>query len=64
MKLPEYDNRPPAGTPLYSDPDSGTREAKGLMLAIVGIIALLCFFIFGIGGSIKLLVDVLRSIFH
>ena len=40
MKLPEYDNRPPSGTPLYSDPDSGSGLRFGLwaLLAVVLVI--------------------------
>lgn len=61
MKLPEYDNRPPAGTPLYTDPrDSGWDDIKFPLLLVgltLGVIASVVFFFTGIA-------DLLRDLFN
>jgi hypothetical protein len=64
MKLPQYDNRPQPGQPLYSDPSADEREAKGTLLAVVGILCFIGFLIFGIGGGATLLLSFLRGLLH
>lgn len=55
MKLPEYDDRPAPGTPLYESPSNGSRreDAKFTFLGIalpIGI--LICF---AVAGALLLL---------
>lgn len=62
MKLPEYDNRPPAGTPLYTDSskDSSWDDIKFPLLAIgLPVLIFLCF-----GTAILELLDAVRAFFH
>jgi hypothetical protein len=64
MKLPEYDNRPGPGTPLYSDPKAGEGDFKYpalIFLLIVGFIV--CFAILGY-GLYDLLSHLGRLLFH
>lgn len=62
MKLPEYDNRPPAGTPLYSDSskDSSWDDFKFPLLAIG--LPLLTFLFFG--TAILELLTAIRDFFR
>ena len=48
MQLPEYDNRPPPGTPLYTPP---TAEPSGLKFLAWGLIA-----VGGVVASVSLLI--------
>jgi hypothetical protein len=61
MKLPEYDNRPAPGTPLYDDGrDSAWQDFKFPVLAIglpILIVVLMLVFIDG-------LLDIVRGLFH
>jgi hypothetical protein len=58
MKLPEYDNRPPPGTPLYTDPRSGEGDFKWPSLVIlIGIGFIVAFVAFAFG-----LVDIFRDL--
>ena len=41
MKLPEYDNRPPAGTPLYDPPPRPPLEDTKFVLLGFGLPAIL-----------------------
>lgn len=64
MKLPEYDNRPQPGESLYSSPDDGAENIKMGLLALFGILALIGFFVFGIGGMLTLLLNFLHAIIN
>jgi hypothetical protein len=59
MKLPEYDNRPGPGTPLYSSSDSTWSDIKGGAMGIFLIGSLMVFF----GGLIFVLVYFLYKAF-
>jgi hypothetical protein len=62
MKLPEYDNRPAPGTPLYDVP-SETGEADGLKFVSLAI-ALSLGMLLSWGLVLVGLIDLLRSIFN
>jgi hypothetical protein len=62
MKLPEYDNRPAPGTPLYDAP-SETGEADDIKFVFLGI-ALPLVMLLGFGAALVGLVDLLGSIFN
>lgn len=51
MKLPEYDNRPLPGTPLYSNPDEGKGNLKWPAL-FIGLILAFCVIIYSLFDSI------------
>jgi hypothetical protein len=62
MKLPEYDNRPPAGTPLYTDSskDSSWDDIKFPVLAIgLPLLALVCFW-----TTVTELIAAIKAFFH
>lgn len=62
MKLPEYDNRPAPGTPLYNDPDE-MGEADDIKFVFLAIALPLCLLV--LSGSVLVdLVDLVRSIFN
>lgn len=48
MKLPQYDNSPPPGTPLYHDPGAEEREWLGLKMAagLVGMLGCLAYVVY------------------
>lgn len=64
MKLPQYDSRPQPGEALYSDPSAGEREAKGTFMAVAGVLCLLGFLVFGVGGAFTLLLSALRDLLN
>lgn len=64
MKLPEYDNRPLPAEPLYSSPGSDTEDAKMTFLIIFGVLCLIGYFYFGLGGLLDLAVSFLRAILN
>lgn len=61
MKLPEYDNRPGPGMPLYQD--SSDDSWKDLVFPILAIgLPLLMFFLFG--STLISIVSDIKSLFH
>jgi hypothetical protein len=64
MKLPEYDDRPQAGETLYSPPGRDTEDAKMTFLIIFGVLCLIGYFYFGLGGLLDIAVSFLRAILN
>jgi hypothetical protein len=62
MKLPEYDNRPSPGTPLYDAP-SDKGDMDDIKFGFL-VIALPLGTLLGFGAALVGLVDLLRSIFN
>jgi hypothetical protein len=60
MKLPQYDNRPGPGEPLYKSDDSGWEDIKFPFM----VVALLAALVGALFMTFQGLLDFLRSIFH
>lgn len=63
MKLPEYDNRPGPGQPLYSDKSGSSSEWDGLKFGLGGLLLLLGL-LTSVGFLIYGLISLLRSLLH
>ena len=52
MKLPEYDNRPPPGTPLYQSASDEWFDFK-LVSGVIGLIAVFAALAYGLIVAVK-----------
>lgn len=64
MRLPEYDNRPQPGEPLYSAPSDTWEDVKMTLTAIFGVVAMIAAPVLILGGIGMLLLSLLRAVVH
>lgn len=62
MKLPEYDNRPKPGEPLYRTPNESS-EWDDIKFTVLGI-GLPLLLLVGVGATIAQLFELIRSLFR